>query len=151
MKKDKIKELYDKFSTARSGAKNRTKGKTCVLVTGGAGFIGSHVAELLLREGYTVTVFDNLSTGKREWVPSGAKFIEGDITDLAAVREACLGIDGVFHLAAMSRVLPSSSGGPAACLFSADQNIKGTLHVLVAAAEANIKKLVYSASSTYYG
>lgn len=122
-----------------------------VLVTGGAGFIGSHVAELLLRDGYTVTVLDNLSAGKREWVPSGAEFIEGDITDLDAVRKACAGMDGVFHLAAMSRVLPSLSGGPAACLFSADQNIKGTLHVLVAAAEAKVKKLIYSASSTYYG
>ena len=90
-----------------------------VLVTGGAGFIGSHVAELLLRQGYQVTVLDNLSTGKAEWVPRGAYCIWGDVTDLATVRQAMAGIDGVFHLAAMSRVLPSLSGGPAACAFSA--------------------------------
>ena len=123
-----------------------------VLVTGGAGFIGSHVAELLLRQGYQVTVLDNLSTGKAEWVPRGAYCIWGDVTDLATVRQAMAGIDGVFHLAAMSRVLPSLSGGPAACAFSAEQNILGTLNVLIAAAEAkSVRKVVYSASSTYYG
>jgi nucleoside-diphosphate-sugar epimerase len=120
-------------------------------VTGGAGFIGSHLAELLLGKGYSVTVFDNLSLGVREWVPANAKFVEGDILDLETLRGLCRGKAAVFHLAAMSRVLPSLQGGPAACLHSADQNILGTINVLVAAAEAGVGKLVYSASSTYYG
>jgi len=122
-----------------------------VLVTGGAGFIGSHVAEQLLRDGYKVTVLDNLSTGKREWIPEGAGFIEGSVLDLDLLRECCKASSGVFHLAAMSRVLPSLHGGPESALFSAEQNITGTLNVLVAAAEAKVRKVVYSASSTYYG
>ncbi|MGP0084668.1 MAG: NAD-dependent epimerase/dehydratase family protein [Steroidobacteraceae bacterium] len=121
------------------------------MVTGGAGFIGSHVAELLLSKGYAVTVLDNLSLGNREWVPSRARFVEGDITDLDLMRQLCVGMAAVFHLAAMSRVLPSLQGGPSACLFSADQNIRGTLNLLVAAAEAKVNKLIYSASSTFYG
>jgi nucleoside-diphosphate-sugar epimerase len=124
---------------------------TQVLVTGGAGFIGSHVAENLLDHGYGVAVVDNLSQGNADWVPKDAHFIEGDVTDLDLMRRLCEDKDGVFHLAAMSRVLPSLGGGPASALFSADQNIKGTLNVLVAAAEAKVGKVVYSASSTYYG
>ena len=64
---------------------------TKVLVTGGAGFIGSHIAELFLTRGYQVTILDNLSQGKREWVPDGAHFIEGDILDLPLMRELCAG------------------------------------------------------------
>ena len=124
---------------------------TKVLVTGGAGFIGSHVAELLLTRGYEVDVVDNLTLGNRDWVPDGARFIEGDILDLKLMRELCAGKAGVFHLGAMSRVLPSINAGPESALFSAEQNIMGTLNVLVAAAEAKVGKLVYSASSTYYG
>jgi nucleoside-diphosphate-sugar epimerase len=124
---------------------------TEVLVTGGAGFIGSHVAELLLGKGYFVTVLDNLGSGNREWLPAKAKFVEGDILDLEKLRELCKGKAAVFHLAAMSRVLPSLQGGAAACLHSAGQNILGTINVLVAAAEAKVGKLIYSASSTCYG
>lgn len=124
---------------------------TNVLVTGGAGFIGSHVAETLLNHGYDVTVVDNLSQGNRDWVPEKAAFCQGDVTDLDLMRRLCEGKDGVFHLAAMSRVLPSLGGGAASSLFSAEQNVMGTLNVLTAAAEAKVKKLVYSASSTYYG
>jgi UDP-glucose 4-epimerase len=122
-----------------------------VLVTGGAGFIGSHVAETLINHGYKVTVVDNLSQGKEEWVPLRADFVVGDVTDLDMMRKLCAGQDGVFHLAAMSRVLPSLGGGPSSALFSAEQNITGTLNVLTAAAEAGVKRVVYSASSTYYG
>jgi nucleoside-diphosphate-sugar epimerase len=122
-----------------------------VLVTGGAGFIGSHVAELALMRGYDVDVVDNLSQGNRNWVPDGARFIEGDITNLDLMRQLCQGKDGVFHLAAMSRVLPSIGAGPESTLFSADQNITGILNVLIAATEAKVSKFVYSASSTYYG
>lgn len=122
-----------------------------VLVTGGAGFIGSHVAETLLASDYNVTVVDNLSQGQRAWVPKQAEFFTGDVTDLELMRRLCKGQDGVFHLAAMSRVLPSLGGGAASALFSAEQNITGTLNTLVAAAEAGVRKVVYSASSTYYG
>ncbi len=64
---------------------------TKVLVTGGAGFIGSHVAELLLSRGYEVDVVDNLTLGSRDWVPDGARFIEGSILDLPLMRELCAG------------------------------------------------------------
>ena len=121
------------------------------LVTGGAGFIGSHVVDLLIEEGHEVTVVDNLSQGNQDWVNEKVSFCIGDITDLELIRSLCKGKDAVFHLAAMSRVLPSLSGGPSACLFSAEQNIYGTINVLIAAAEAGVKKVVYSASSTAYG
>lgn len=124
---------------------------TKVLVTGGAGFIGSHLVERLCRFGYSVTVLDNLSQGKREWVDPAATLIEGDVLDLELVRRLMRDKDGVFHLAAMSRVLPSIGAGSASTLFSAEQNIMGTLNVLVAAEENGVGKVVYSASSTFYG
>src|SRR5262249_26284163 len=83
----------------------RTKGS--VLVTGGAGFIGSHLSGELLARGYRVRVLDSLVYGRREWVPSGAEFHEGDICDLRTCQAAMAGIDGVFHCAAMSRAGPS--------------------------------------------
>jgi UDP-glucose 4-epimerase len=122
-----------------------------VLVTGGAGFIGSHLVRLLLAHNYDVTVLDNLSTGRREWVPQDAELVVGSVGERGLMRDLCEGRDGVFHLAAMSRVLPSLFGGPSACLFSAEQNVIGTLNVLISAAEAKVKRFVYSASSTYYG
>lgn len=121
-----------------------------VLVTGGAGFIGSHVAELALARGYKVKILDNFSQGKVEWCPKEAMIIEGDVTNLNDVRVSMEDCSGVFHLAAMSRVLPSINAGPESALFSANQNIIGTLNVLVAAAEVSAK-VVYSASSTAYG
>lgn len=129
-----------------------------VLVTGGAGFIGSHVAELAIARGYDVRILDNFSQGKAEWCPKEALIIEGDVTNISDVRAAMDDCSGVFHLAAMSRVLPSINAGPESALFSANQNIIGTLNVLVAAAElGSVKrgipgpKVVYSASSTAYG
>lgn len=122
-----------------------------MLVTGGAGFIGSHVVEALLREGFEVTVLDNLAQGNRDWVPAEAKFVKGDILDLDLLRDLTFEVDGLFHLAAMSRVLPSVGKGPESALFSAQQNIQGTLNVLIASAENKVGKLIYSASSTYYG
>ncbi len=118
-----------------------------LLVTGGAGFIGSHLCALLLARGYRVRALDNLIYGRREWVPDAAEFIEGDVTDLAACRRAAAGVAGVFHLAAMSRAAPSLEAIEA-CTQS---NIAGTQNVLIAAREAGVRKLVYSGSSTYYG
>lgn len=118
-----------------------------MLVTGGAGFIGSHVAELLISRGHRVRVLDNLSQGKREWVPKAAEFLEGDIVDAALCRSACQGVAGVFHLAAMSKVAPSIDK----IEYCTQQNVIGTQNLLVAARDAKVKKVVYSGSSTYYG
>jgi nucleoside-diphosphate-sugar epimerase len=118
-----------------------------MLVTGGAGFIGSHLSEGLLARGYQVRVLDSLVYGKREWVPAGAEFIEGDIRDPAACRRAAVGMDGVFHCAAMSRSGPSQDQIDV-CTQS---NITGTQNMLLAAREARVKRFIYSGSSTYYG
>jgi nucleoside-diphosphate-sugar epimerase len=121
--------------------------KETVLVTGGAGFIGSHLVERLIEIGYQVRVLDNLASGRLEWVPAAVEFIRGDVTNPDACREACEGVRGVFHAAAMSRAAPS--------LIAIDdctqKNIVGTQNILIAAREAGVKKLVYSGSSTYYG
>jgi nucleoside-diphosphate-sugar epimerase len=118
-----------------------------VLVTGGAGFIGSHLATRLLERGYQVRVLDNLLYGKLEWVPASAQFIRGDIVDAEVCRRACEGVQGVFHAAAMSRAAPSNNAIEACT----QQNIVGTQNVLIAAREAGVRKLIYSGSSTYYG
>jgi len=118
-----------------------------MLVTGGAGFIGSHLAERLHQSGYEVRVLDNLSQGRREWVHPSVDFIEGDLTDPATCRRACEDVAGVFHLAAMSKVAPSIDKFE----FCTEQNIIGTQNLLIAARDAHVRKLVYSGSSTYYG
>jgi len=117
------------------------------LVTGGAGFIGSHIAEALLKRGDKVLVFDDFSTGKPENVPSGAETIKGSITDLDALKRAFKGINGVFHAAALPRVQVSIEEP----LKTNEINITGTLNVLWAARETGVKRLVYSASSSAYG
>ncbi len=118
-----------------------------VLVTGGAGFIGSHQVEALLQRGYDVCVLDSLTMGKRAWLQTDAEFVEGDIRDLEACRRAIKGCTGLFHLAAMSR--------SAASLDNVDictsNNIIGTQNVLTAAREAGVQKVIYAGSSTYYG
>jgi len=119
------------------------------LVTGGAGFIGSHLAEELLRRGETVRVVDNLSTGKRQnitHIPS-VEFIEGDLADLYVARRAVKGIDYVLHQAAIPSV-PRSVEDP---ITSNRANIDASLNVLVAARDAGVKRLVYAGSSSAYG
>ncbi|MHB8419586.1 MAG: NAD-dependent epimerase/dehydratase family protein [Myxococcales bacterium] len=118
-----------------------------MLVTGGAGFIGSHLTERLLALGHEVRVLDDLSQGHREWVPRGAELIEGSIVDQKLCRRACEGVAGVFHLAAMSRVAPSIERID----FCTEQNVLGTQSLLIAARDAKVRKVVYSGSSTYYG
>jgi UDP-glucose 4-epimerase len=76
----------------------------CFLVTGGAGFIGSHLVRALLGEGHTVRVLDDLSSGNRENVPQEVELTEADVTDPAAVARALVGVDGCFHLAAIASV-----------------------------------------------
>jgi UDP-N-acetylglucosamine 4-epimerase len=117
------------------------------LVTGAAGFIGSHLAENLLRLGQDVVVLDNLSTGKRANLPRGVRFIEGDIRSLDTCRRACAGAEVVLHQAALGSV-PRSIDDPVS---SHQSNVDGFLHMLVAAREAGVQRFVYASSSAVYG
>jgi nucleoside-diphosphate-sugar epimerase len=118
-----------------------------VLVTGGAGFIGSHLCEGLLARGLRVRVLDSLIFGRREWVPGACEFLEGDIRDIATCHRATAGMDAVLHCAAMSRSGPSQE----AIEICTGSNITGTQNMLLAARDAGVKRFVYSGSSTYYG
>lgn len=117
------------------------------LVTGGAGFIGSNLAERLVASGADVRVFDNLSTGFRDNVPTGATLFEGDIRDEAAVRAAVEEREVVFHFAASRAVLQSVENPLATDL----ANTHGTLIVLKAAQDAGVRRVVASSSSSVYG
>ncbi len=121
-----------------------------VLVTGAAGFIGSHIAEALVNDGNEVTIFDNLSTGyKHNFADFQDKvtFIEADLRDVPAVQAAVAGKDYIFHEAALASV-PRSVVDPVS---TNDVNINGTLNVLVAARDAKVKRVIYAASSSAYG
>jgi UDP-glucose 4-epimerase len=123
--------------------------KTCV-ITGGAGFIGSHIAERLLKDGQQVRILDNFITGKRANIAhlNGAvQVIEGSITERATLDKALDGADYVFHQAALPSV-PRSVDDP---LTTHEFNITGTLHLLMAARDAGVKRVVYAASSSAYG
>src|SRR5262245_35371703 len=100
-----------------------------VLVTGGAGFIGSHLCEGLLARGYGVRLLDSLVYGRREDVPARCDFIQGDIRDLATCQRAAQDMDGVFHCAAMSRAGPSQDQID----ICTQSNITGTQNMLLAA------------------
>jgi nucleoside-diphosphate-sugar epimerase len=119
------------------------------LVTGGAGFIGSHLAEELVRRGERVRVADSLITGHRRNLShiDGLEFVEGDLADLAVARQAVQGIDYVLHQAAIPSV-PRSVDDP---ITSNRANIDATLNVLTAARDAGAKRIVYAASSSAYG
>jgi len=120
------------------------------LVTGGAGFIGSHIVDALLAQGDRVRVLDNLATGKRENLAGAMAqidWIEGDIRDLATCQLACDGVDFVLHQAALGSV-PRSVADP---LTSHAVNVTGTLNMLVAARDAGVRRFVYAASSSTYG
>ena len=123
------------------------------LVTGGAGFIGSNLCEKLLEKGYHIRILDNLFTGKKEYIPKheNVEFIKGDVTDYNTCLTAVKDVKGIFHMAAMSKVLPSLQD-PDMIDFCTQQNVIGTLNILKAARSRNpTLKVVYSASSTYYG
>ncbi len=123
-----------------------------VLVTGGAGFIGSNLCEDLLNNGNKVVCLDNLSTGNKEnIVPflelDAFTFIEGDICDLETCHKAASGVDYVLHQAALGSV-PRSLNNPIA---TNEANITGFLNMLVAARDAEVKRFIYAASSSTYG
>jgi nucleoside-diphosphate-sugar epimerase len=127
------------------------------LVTGGAGFIGSHLAEALLRRGESVVILDNFATGRRENVTAAlaarrpgapeAIVIEGDVRDPAAMQQAMRGVTHVLHQAALASV-PRSIADP---LASHEVNATGTLNLLLAAREAGVARFVYASSSSAYG
>lgn len=121
-----------------------------VLVTGGAGFIGSHIVDELLRRGHTVRVLDNLATGRAcniAHVLPHIEFIEGSIADPEAAARAVQGCDGVLHQAA----IPSVARSVEEPLASNEANVTGTLTMLVAARDAGVKRFVYAGSSSAYG
>ena len=121
------------------------------VITGGAGFIGSHIAEALMARGESVRIFDNLSTGKEANIAhlSGdtVEFVNGDLRDADAVRAAIAGAEVVFHQGALASV-PRSIAEPVASL---ETNINGTLNVLLAARESGVRRVVYASSSSVYG
>lgn len=125
---------------------------TSILVTGGAGFIGSNLVERLLSQNNKVTCLDNFATGKRENIDPyinnpNFTLIEGDIRDLNACQKACAGKDVVLHQAALGSV-PRSINDP---ITTNDVNVSGFVNMLVAARDNRVKRMVYAASSSTYG
>jgi nucleoside-diphosphate-sugar epimerase len=119
------------------------------LVTGGAGFIGSHLTEELVRRGHTVRVVDNLATGKRRNLGhiAGVEFLEGDLADQGVAERAVKGMEYVLHQAAIPSV-PRSVKDP---VTSNRANVDASVNILVAARDAGVKRLVYAGSSSAYG
>ncbi len=119
------------------------------LVTGGAGFIGSHITERLLAEGYRVRILDNFSTGKRENIPESPRLevITGDVADFGTVQKAMENVVIAFHEAAIASV-PETVGNP---LASERVNYRGTLNVLEAARHAGTRRVMFACSAAVYG
>ncbi len=121
-----------------------------VLVTGGAGFIGSHLVDALLAKGYSVRVLDNLSTGKRSNLPLDdprLELLEGDVVDAALVAQAAVGVSAVVHLAAVASV-QASVDDPVS---THQSNFVGTLNLCEALCKAGVKRVVYASSAAVYG
>lgn len=117
------------------------------LVTGGAGFIGSHIVDRLITDGHEVVVLDNLVTGKRENLNPKAEFVDCDIAEYETILPHFAGVEVVFHTAALARITPSVQNP----LLSNTYNITGTLDVLWAAKNSGVKKVIYSSTSSIYG
>ena len=121
-----------------------------ILVTGGAGFIGSNLVSALLAKGHRVRILDNFSTGKRENLAgfeNEVEVVEGDLRDFDTVLRAVHGVNRVFHLAALTSV-PMSVKDPRS---TNDSNINGTLNLLVASRDASVKRVIYASSCAVYG
>lgn len=128
------------------------KGYSKILVTGGAGFIGSHIVDRLLKEGFEVTVIDDLSTGRRDNIAHHQNrkdfhFIKGDIRNTALVKKVVDDVDAVFHEAALVSV-PRSIENP---LLTNEINVSGTLNLLKACTDANVKRFIHASSTAIYG
>ncbi|MDO8557896.1 MAG: NAD-dependent epimerase/dehydratase family protein [bacterium] len=118
------------------------------LVTGGAGFIGSNLVRQLLADGHEVVVLDNYAAGKKpERFCEGAEYVEGDIRDTEILDKVCVGIDGIFHLAALPRITLSLEHP----WETHDVNVNGTKRVLMAAAKHHVKRFIFASSSSTYG
>lgn len=118
-----------------------------VVVTGGAGFVGSHLVESLVAKGCEVHVIDNLAAGETKQVHSSAQLHKVDIRDLSKLKPIFAKAKFVFHTAALPRIQPSIEDP----VTTNDVNVNGTLNVLVAARDAGVKRVIYSASSSAYG
>ena len=118
-----------------------------LLITGGAGFIGSNLAAAALDDGHSVTVVDDLSTGRADAVPAGVRFVEASIEDTPVLTTAMAGVDAVVHLGPLGSV-PRSVANP---VRSHEANVNGTISVLEAARAADVEHLVFSSSSSVYG
>ena len=126
--------------------------KKVVVVTGGAGFIGSHLAEELINQGYYVIILDDLSTGRQENIDSllkrnNVEFVRGSVTDLSLLQKLFQDVEYVFHQAALAGVLGSIEDP----LTTNEVNIGGTLKVLLAARDNEVSKVIYASSSSVYG
>lgn len=119
---------------------------TRALVTGGAGFIGHHLVAALLARGLEVTVLDDLSVGRRQNVPDGARFVEGDVRNADHVRGALEGVDTVFHEAAIVSIRTSMQG----FVRDADVNLLGTLNLLECMAGSGVRRAVFASSMAVY-
>lgn len=118
-----------------------------ILVTGGAGFIGSNLVDALIEKSHKVVVVDNLSAGKEEYINKKAEFFKADVNNYASISHFFNGVDYVFHLAAQARIQPSILKPRE----TFESNVIGTLNVLLAAKETAVKKVIYAASSSAYG
>ena len=128
------------------------KTKTTILITGGAGFIGTNLCEYFLSKGYFVVCFDNFATGNKHniaefLVHENFKLIEGDIRNLEQCKNAVIGVDYVLHQAALGSV-PRSINDP---ITSNEVNVSGFLNMLVASRDAGVQRFIYAASSSTYG
>lgn len=118
------------------------------LITGGAGFIGTNLTKQLLAEGHQVRILDNFVAGRKaDRIQTGAEYIEGDIRDMDTLLRVMRGVDGVFHMAALPRITYSIEHPQE----THDVNVNGTLNVLLAARDTNVKRVVFSSSSSTYG
>jgi nucleoside-diphosphate-sugar epimerase len=128
-------------------ASNSQSERRLVLVTGGAGFIGSHLVDALVEAGLRVRVIDNFATSTREYLNRKSELVESDIRDASSIGEAFDGVDTVFHVAALPRI-PLSIAKPVETHMT---NVVGTLNVLIAARDRKVRRVVFSGSSSVYG
>lgn len=124
-----------------------SRAKPVVLVTGGSGFIGSHLVDALLAQGRRVRVIDNFATGRRQCLNEAAELFEADIRDGERIKPVFSGVDCVFHTAALPRVMFSIEHPVESHL----ANVVGALNVLIAARDAGVRRVVFSGSSSVYG
>jgi UDP-glucose 4-epimerase len=122
------------------------------IITGGAGFIGSHIVEALAQQQHEVVIFDNLFSGKMENIQqflknNDASFVQGSVTDLSVLKKTFEGAEGIFHEGAIASV-PRSIANP---LATNEANVTGTLNVLIAARDCGVRKVVFASSSSVYG